>query len=1590
MVTDTFFDLQRFDDGDGAIATTALGATQNKDTLVGSSVNGGTFTWQNGSTFVNDGTAENPVYHLDTTATEGTAAVTGTTQIALHGTKDGYSFAVNENKTNWEIALQGSNNVVSGDFSQGEGAYGLNGEATVKVYAGKSFDEDANTGEHIYVKAANAANVPVTVSSDGSTTVNFALDNTNAAAIVVDGNDTAVFKGANAAPAEMTLGAAATPNAEAASIPGVKFYGEASVTANEGYDVVINAKDSVGVSVAGDLWSFTNKSTRDDAVLVIDDATGEVITATATKGVTVTADDDGIEAPVNVNGTQWDAIIASTVGVALPVIFDETGNATINNVVYDNTAQAFVPRGTDADADKNGGVTVKGAAGATAEFATLTAAGVIANGTTIQSNAVNGADDIKVTLEAGGIEAIKMGVTKPRTSDNTVINPTDYANDPDGPITISGDANKSFDVQAEEDVFSVSTTADSIAVNVNRVITTGTGTDNDPRYMYVNGNALRTTVEHNQAYTVTGGEAIYDTETVVAGGQINVGINGAAVQINNNDANNADNYGLSSDSKKAGIDEVLLLKPNDAIKVTSDSDGYTAVYAAATNYNGVVTFNVNDAKISVHASDVNADNVTVVAGADNQVTVQGIEGDAVVSVDASAGTVYHFKNELSRNVVTVNSADEFVEVTLTSGGDVMKDPVSGRVDDLIDDNDKPPVEADQSKWDEIGVVGKSSLVSSTDYDTVETHHANVYENFYDLVNSGVSGNTTAGFENPDDQNPTEGTSNINIHGEGPLGTDTVLGEAAHITVSGNAAIGSVPINIQKNENPNATDVTIALGNASVPSTVAVGTTGESLVTASHNIQLSNAGTADNPSYAYFGQYATGQNVISGGTGYNMIRHDGENRTSIYGGSGNDTIRGDVNDVVSGGLEADYFYDLSGYALDYNVAEGDIIIASRLDNIGEVVQANIWGQGNQVAFGNHGEYYLTLGNIDPNAAVHVKVATMDNDGNIMKGVRDVVLANGNGLVDASAAGDNGALIIADSTRGAGVQAIAGSTGNDTIHSGAFDTVNGGAGNDDIYIENGAGAAGAVVALGGGDDSVTGWTFGFDRAAGATQLDAGGQQVVGRVFEDRMYVSLVGGEASISFNDTAALGNSDTATMHGQYDVLVDNMKFTMIRNGDARQGYALVDSNDKIADYYMAEREGEVHFTGNVTDLIGDTMRVYGMGVVDLATENFHAIRNLDLQNNSKTVVFGSDGRETVTFGGQAALGGNKFASLGAENDVIISSGDGNPSLASHAFFFGAGDGRDTIYNYNHYQGVNEDPDKQSADIIVLQSYAGLKSEYNAAENAVRVEFALSADTNDNEYALIYENANTYDYNNNMYRVQITDTGSNGIAKIGYSNTDNPTGAGNIFTYDKEVSFYIGSSGESRDTLVINTTNENVNIRMDSTQDVNGDGTTEFYRGIGVLDASAATYTNATLAGSAADNMIIAGGEGTNNFLWGGGGNNTLVGGAGNDFFIYCLGSNNWVEGADPNAGGNNDVIFNYNSNDVIYLGDVTIDQINAEAMNQAVGNNGITENAVTVSFKNGGSLTVNVTEANDEVKFYMGNGQVYSAQRSTGAWQRDA
>lgn len=1499
------------------------------------------------------------------------------------------------------------------------------------------------------------------VDSDALT---YTFEGANSVRVAVDNNDTAIFKGV-ATNVSLGTSAADGDNVTVGSYlfggeATVTNNGNDTFNFAVKENVVVTATDRNRLH---DAWVFDNRSTRDvvnltatanderDSVNNIN--TGDITAVDGfTKNATL-ASDDGLDNRVIVNGKTWNQITGD-----LNVIeFDASANATIRNLIEDENGNSNNKSGdvlVKGDADLKAQfdtITADGVIvnrndanlnGATIQAATLqsfaandddllklaTDTTYLADPTsTLNPVTVNvsgndvGVDDVEVVLDTVGIKSIEVN-----------------KDDEDAPIKVAGDTQ--FDVIAGRKTFSVNTEASDVTFAVRDVVLlspddvynqedlrTKNGTLNDSvevsqdwidRSRTVTGDprkgirdkdyaiedALVVRVnpnEENQAYTVTGGNAVFDVEDITNGANATFTINSAAVTLYNNAKVDNDNYIVTTSSLKAGVDTITGLEANDAVSVSGDADGYVAIFQPASNPNHEndetpVTFSVNGATFSVKTKFVDDNAVTVIADSGNNVTIQGIEGyeldttedsnketekdntekylnkseKAVVTV--ASGAVYHFKNDRDRNEVTL-AAGTTAEVTLNANGDVA---VNETVVDVIEDDASKRIYADRAKWNEIATVG-SSTANSDLQDTVTVHHAQVYEDFYNIGNSNVSSNAIAGYASQDDEEPTETASNINIAGANANNEPAAIGEATHVSLYGGSEIGNVPINIQRNETTAVRDVTVNLTNSSAPSTVAVGTRGD--VTASHNIQLSNSSTATNPSYAYLGQYATGENVVQAG-GAAMIRHDGTSRASLLGGTGVDTIMGNVNDIVRGGEQGDFFYDVSGYAMDYNVTEGDVIIASRLRDLSEVNLANIRGNGNQIGFGNN-EYLLTLGNINPIDTVHVKVAVMDDGGNVKNGVRDVVLANGNVLVDATATGTNGALIISNATRGDGVHAVVGSEGADTIHVGNNDVVSGAGGNDSIAID--ANSFGVEVALSAGRDSVSGWHFGFDRAAGATKLNASGLQVRGRMYEDRLLISLEGAEAEMSFEDTRVLGNTDAKTMHGQFDVLVDDKKYTAIRNGDSGTGYAEVTRNDDIADFYLAEREGDLRFTQGVTE---------NLGLIQLGSDNYQYIRKLGLYNNSKAVVLGTDDRETVRFadsvygGGAASVGANKEVSLGGGNDVIYSGGDGF-GIAGNTFIFGAGDGRDTIHSFGHYLGVNIDPDKQECDTIVLQSYNGVKAEVDV-DGSTRVEFALGGAPTENEYVCVYEAPGTFNYDNKMYHVQVTDVGVDGMAKIGYSDI------ANLFTYDKEVSFYIGSSGEARDTLKVKNISENVEIRMDKPGTFNADGSyNTFYRGIGVVDASEETNTNISIAGSAADNMLIAGGEGTRNFLWGGAGDNTLIGGAGNDYFLYYQNSNYYTAGADPNADGNHDVIFNYSdgnyneNQDFIVLADVTIDDINVDAMTLNRTNYGITENAVTVDFKNGGSLTVDVTNQ-ETVQFYMGDGSIYEARRDTGAWNK--
>lgn len=1436
MVTDTFFDLQRF-----AV-----------DTLIGSESG---IEWAGGASFMGEGTKVDPAY-LVAAGTSGAVSIIKNTKVYLTGTEQGYSFAINQTKDDWEVSYIPSTATVSGDFSKEDGAYELYGNVAVKVFGDskEGFTEDVN-GEETYVKSTDDAEFMLfadhqdafdflaateyipqmerqTPKQQGELAYLF-QDGASNLAVGVDGNDMAYFAG-NAK--NVSLGAQAKDEA---------------IDPNA-YDF----EKMVAVSTDGtsSIYMFTNDNviTRNNVTMTVDAAGQDFATiqSNSIDGVSSVIV-EGVESikDYSVNGTAFEEISGSMNGVK----FEDVNGEIMAHV------------------DNTGAVTVEAGEGQKVGFAKITEAGTVVNGATVKGLFDGDSFAVELAGQSAGFTSIAF-------------------DDADPVVNVAGV--KSFKVFNAGASYSVETSADDISFD---------------------GNAkeILVDVKDGAEYTIDGVDGAYAFEDDIKKGKTGeVVINGASVAITN--GNSANDYIITSTDETEGVD-VIYAVAGDKVDVSNDPDSYSVVFSS--NFSGEdVVLNANGYQISVDDYDIDG-NVTMAVGVEDEdgVLVKGLKSTGVV---LNSDGVYHFTDDSEGNEVTRYGEDLYV--TLDSKGNVA---------DILDAETVAKLAEDESKWALIGLAG-------SEYDTVKNNHGKVYETFYDLEGSGLS-STLAAYDYDDDTKAaTDEASAINIT------ADKSIAQAGHVTleVGSGTYVGQVPINIQQDESDSVVDVELDLVESNNPATVVVGVVGG--VSAAHKVYLSDSGTAAKPNYAYIGEGATNNNLVQAGAGAAMIRHDGDVKSSIYGGAGNDSILAGKNDSVKGGAGADLFYDSASYTVqDYSFGQGDAVIATRLNSLDYLTPDQISGTGNKVAIAGGQE--LTFANVDKKAALSVKVAVMDNDANVLKDRANVVLANGNGEVNATAAGNDGAMILAGSSRGDGVHTVIGSAGKDFIVAGSNDSVDGGASDDFISLDSGA--SGATVVGGNGADTVMNWQFGFDQSKGHTKLDLDGEAFSATIVEDQIVVSLSGGN-SVTFADTKGAA--------GAFEMLIDDKKYTAMRT----DGAAYVKSNENLADIYWAQADGTVVFGSNVTK---------DLGMLEFDSEKLQNIDSLVLLNNSKASVMGSDANETVVLSGAASVGANKAVSLGAGNDFIISGGDSDAS-ASNVLYFGAGDGRDSLHGFNHYHGFDEDPQKQHSDLLVVDNFLGV--DVATSEGVDRIIFK----TNEQDEIAIYEE-NPLDVDNNMYRVKINGFDET-VAKIGYSDGTKA----NTFTYSDEVKYYVGNATKAIDTLKVGDDVVNAEIWLDSTRN------NEFYRGIGAIDASAATGTNLSLAGSMDNNTIIGGGEGSNSMLWGGAGDNVLIGGDGADTFLYYQNSRSFVDGAADMENANHDVINNYDyDKDNIFLADVTLDDI-ADA--------DIQSNAIKFTFFNGGTLTINGDQEHTRVILSDGrtgeHGDVYVAERSTDSWNK--
>jgi len=168
------------------------------------------------------------------------------------------------------------------------------------------------------------------------------------------------------------------------------------------------------------------------------------------------------------------------------------------------------------------------------------------------------------------------------------------------------------------------------------------------------------------------------------------------------------------------------------------------------------------------------------------------------------------------------------------------------------------------------------------------------------------------------------------------------------------------------------------------------------------------------------------------------------------------------------------------------------------------------------------------------------------------------------------------------------------------------------------------------------------------------------------------------------------------------------------------------------------------------------------------------------------------------------------------------------------------------------------------------------------------------------------------------------------------------------TYNAEANYFVAT--ERNATLTVG---ESAEIWLDNSHG-------KYFSGdIRTLDASTAEGKT-SLVGNDLDNTILAGNGDSS--LWGGsGGNDLLVGGTGKNTFFYTNGNGN-------------DTIASAKDGDIVYLSQVTLEQISSS---------NITADAVTLNFKDGGSLQVN---SNADITYQLADGSKFSANHAQAVW----
>jgi len=578
----------------------------------------------------------------------------------------------------------------------------------------------------------------------------------------------------------------------------------------------------------------------------------------------------------------------------------------------------------------------------------------------------------------------------------------------------------------------------------------------------------------------------------------------------------------------------------------------------------------------------------------------------------------------------------------------------------------------------------------------------------------------------------------------------------------------------------------------------------------------------------------------------------------------------------------------------NITAGDDTVVSQ----GKNVHVNLT-DGNTWLFATGGKmtlegYDATTGTgfgtnyLDIAAAIQSGSIAFD-DGELSIGAATVDLGKRSEIVDfydrsgalqaVGFASDSAEFDAGDATQnliivGGDYSTLRGGTGDDTIFAAEGSFVDAGGGYNVINLpETRNGLPGVTVSLsGGGNDTIENFSAGFDATNDRISFEV--TDVVNFFFD----------------GSNATINNEDGTS--GVLKNVADDAPFVNILTADEEtetkvaiaKDDAVITAGDELADVYYGYNSG-VDFTGYggalFVNLGSETSITGGDDIL------FIGINSVTAGKGSATII-GSDGGETLT-AGTAGTG-----IWGGAGDDLLRGNTSDAKGGSTKFYFTAGDGHDTITDFEFYDGTNlATADKinvgtDEVTSVVTDGAGNVRLQLNHGDDWLTLAAAQGKDFRINDLtAKVDANSIAYDADANCF-----------VA----------TGLNATMTVDEHAAIWLGDGQTGAHGI--------------------------YYLGdIAVLDASKSADTN-ILAGNDLDNTILAGDGGSS--LWGGNlGDDLLIGGAGKDNFFYAFGNGSDTIGA--------------TDGDVINLAGVTLNEIISTE---------IAQGSVTLNFADGGRLNV--------------------------------